>query len=506
MVTSLTRAAAVEISSRVDADRIGAIGTLHSICYRAMGGSTLPVAESLIEDWNTKYPLLAITGDGAKPSDDDIVEAPIYGEDRGDKAYADVMLARSRMLDEALWLPDMRTFRDLWEAWKMDVGAVDFTDMIEYGLGMPTAPGEPSVIVADEVQDYSRLEMAVLRHWAEGAEHTVLIGDPDQALYEWRGADPEIFRDASVDDEHRRVLSQSYRVPRQVRDRALAWIRQHVGPRRNDVVYDPRDEDGEVVRGGACFWQPEGLIAQVQADLDAGRSVMVMATTSRMLQPLVSVLRQQGMPFANPWRRRRGDWNPLYTRKDAVSMADRILAYLRPDKAVWGDEARWWTGDDLRRWTSPLRADGVLRHGAKAAIDKLRGNHHDEMLVTDLIEWFHEEALSAAMDGGLDWWEGALLPLKHRSAKFPLEVARRHGAAMLRKEPKLYVGTVHSFKGAEADAVYVWPDLSVPAWEEWSNGGLAARDAIARVFYVAMTRARQRLVLLPPGGRRAVMW
>ena len=67
----------------------------------------------------------------------------------------------------------------------------------------------------------------------------------------------------------------------------------------------------------------------------------------------------------------------------------------------------------------------------------------------------------------------------------------------LKKKPQITIGTVHSVKGGESDVVYVLPDLSLASMQQWSQYG-PDRDAIVRLFYVAMTRAKESLILTAP--------
>ena len=39
--------------------------------------------------------------------------------------------------------------------------------------------------------------------------------------------------------------------------------------------------------------------------------------------------------------------------------------------------------------------------------------------------------------------------------RYPISIARRHGAALLDQVPQVVVGTIHSVKGGEADSVYL---------------------------------------------------
>jgi UvrD/REP helicase N-terminal domain/UvrD-like helicase C-terminal domain len=50
------------------------------------------------------------------------------------------------------------------------------------------------VVMVDEAQDTSRIQMRILDILAEkGVSEMMLVGDPDQAIYEWRDAEPALF-------------------------------------------------------------------------------------------------------------------------------------------------------------------------------------------------------------------------------------------------------------------------------------------------------------------------
>ena len=50
------------------------------------------------------------------------------------------------------------------------------------------------VFIIDEAQDTSEIQMAIIDQLVEaGLEEVALIGDPDQAIFEWRDAKPELF-------------------------------------------------------------------------------------------------------------------------------------------------------------------------------------------------------------------------------------------------------------------------------------------------------------------------
>ena len=90
--------------------------------------------------------------------------------------------------------------------------------------------------------------------------------------------------------------------------------------------------------------------------------------------------------------------------------------------------------------------------------------------------------------------------------EYAFRIAELHGRQKLREEPRLTVGTVHSVKGGEADVVYMLPDLSPSSMREWAGHRGDVRDGIIRTFYVAMTRAREKLVLARRWSPSAIDW
>jgi DNA helicase II / ATP-dependent DNA helicase PcrA len=81
-----------------------------------------------------------------------------------------------------------------------------------------------------------------------------------------------------------------------------------------------------------------------------------------------------------------------------------------------------------------------------------------------------------------------------------LTVLSRHGRKALEEKPKIAIGTIHSVKGGEADAVILFPDISLAAAENYEK----EKDAIIRTFYVGMTRSKQSLYLCKPSSNLSV--
>ena len=253
---------------------------------------------------------------------------------------------------------------------------------------------------------------------------------------------------------------------------------------------------------------------------------MICASCGYMLIPTIKMLHELGEPYANPWRTHRGDWNPLSVRKGKSGsrrLADFLVPLIAPpdegeEDFYWGHnrQPRPWRMNELASWVEIIKAQDVLTRGAKQEI--LDSRHGDSEIsysvVTreDILRWFEPDVAAMLFrmeDGSIDpreaveWLLGKILLARRRPVEYAARVMERTGIAGVTSSPKLYLGTIHSFKGSEADVVFVFPDLSPQAMHEWQRVG-KGRDGIIRAFYVALTRARQKVYICMPGGNLSV--
>ena len=487
MVASLTKAAASEAAGRDLPIPPRNVGTLHSHCYQVLNRPALAVDKKNVEDWNDQYPEWNLTF--SDDIDDDNLENS--GQSEGDKLMAGYQVLRARMA--TVFPTEIDYFASAWTEWKAKAGLLDFTDLIEQCLdSVPAAPGSPSVIFLDEAQDMDLLEMSLARKWGEAAGYLVVVGDPDQNLYQWRGSDPEVFVEPPVPDDQMRILSQSYRIPRAVHTAAVRWIEKTPG--RTPVEYYPRDEDGEVRRlAGSCSYVSP-IVQDMRRYLDAGKTIMILGSCSYMLRPLLGGLRREGIPFHNPYRRKKGGWNPLQSSSRRITPKDLVLAFLRMS------EEGIWTAEDIKKWVTASRISGVLK-GNRGTLEDLGDDGRNGVDWEKLHNILTEESIEAGLMGDLDWLRVNLLASRQKGAAFAIRVAEAHGAETLAKTPQIIIGTIHSVKGGEADVVYLFPDLSYAGMNEWIGRG---QSAVRRLFYVGMTRAKESLILCQPATSRSV--
>ena len=134
-------------------------------------------------------------------------------------------------------------------------------------------PKKYTHLIVDEAQDLSRLELALLNRWAKQCQSLIMVGDPYQNLYEWRGTEPNGFNTLAADV---RILKQSYRVPDSVHGLATAWIR---GLSNYELIeYYPTNKKGTV---GTI--SHENVIKIIQESCKNGKTVRLIGSNNRLL-------------------------------------------------------------------------------------------------------------------------------------------------------------------------------------------------------------------------------
>jgi DNA helicase-2/ATP-dependent DNA helicase PcrA len=503
MVASFTRSAATELVSRDLPVPRNAVGTLHSLCYRSL--ESPEIAETHINEFNKQYPRFQLSPEAGGKMDEMIVEMQWNTE--ADKLLNQLNLNRARRIDRRMWQKSVIAFESAWTEWKFLSGYVDFTDMISLVLetGSPP-PGEPKVGFYDEVQDFNRMELDLIRHWAKSQEIILLAGDDDQAIYQFTGATPDAFLTPDIPQDQKRILSQSWRVPRKIQKMANQWIKQV--KQREPKEYKPRDDDGSVTLLGPniTYKNPERLLDAMHKKIQNNETVMVLASCSYMLGPLKQLLRKEGIPFHNPYRKTRGDWNPLGTfeqNRKIVPIRDRFLAFIDDSYVIDGFPV--WSMKNFATWIDVIKADGVIKHGMKKHIENVideSGDNFPEHPMAFYRRVFHEQALVDAMSHSPTWFYSHTLATKRNVLDYVVEVHAKRGIQALVEPPKLCIGTIHSVKGGESDTVVLFPDLSVAGMREYENTN--TRDSVVRTFYVAITRTRKDLVVCRPVGGMSI--
>lgn len=469
LLASYTRAAASEIARRayriVDDPEALPVGTIHSLAYSAIGAPPLAVTPAAIEAWNAQAP-----GDWALSPRTEDVDAP-YTERQGaaapgDRIYDRVSFLRNTLAPLSAYSDEERRFLMAWKAWMAQEGLVDFPGMLEAALASGKRPkrGAYTHVIVDEAQDLTPLQMTLLESWWGGARAVFMIGDDDQSLYEWAGANGALFTKGG----RHVVLSRSWRLPRSVHAVALRVISAVEG--RVEKEFSPRDEEGEVVR---LPLSPREVARLAISHIDAGESVAIIAPTRfGPLQEVMDALLEEGAVYDNPYA--PGRFEPGWGVRAVGEYAKHA-----------------WSPKRFALWAKRL-SSVVIDH---AGVERLLATKRDRDIIEErevvhlIREPFIEAFLWRSPDLLLDY-----APSLPRGARALLRAAKVHGLGrVLGRE--VVVGTIHSVKGGEADTVFLMT-ASSPATVR--NG---MTPALLRTLYVGITRARRRLYIVESGKR-----
>lgn len=122
----------------------------------------------------------------------------------------------------------------------------DYTDMLWWPVVMDMSFPKYDVVLADEVQDFCECQIQMMARLADGGARIVIVGDPYQAIYRFRGADAAAFkRLCAMLDTHERgagrvLLPTNYRSGKNI----VAYARDNTHVK--DIEAAENAIDGEV--------------------------------------------------------------------------------------------------------------------------------------------------------------------------------------------------------------------------------------------------------------------
>ena len=386
-------------------------------------------------------------------------------------------------------------------------------------------------LLVDEFQDLTPGYLLLIRLLASPALDVFGVGDDDQTIYGYAGADPEylIGYDRLFPGATPYQLDMNYRCPPEVVTSATHLLGNNL--RRIDKVIRPsREPDGSGFRMIDAADNALGLeaAAVVTALLEEGADpgdVAVLSRVNSALLPVHAALAEIGIPFESPlgtsllertvlravlaWirmarapermarrdvgeairrphrRLNRVSWE-LLGRRDVLSLDDVIAAGRQLDGrqgAAWDEftadiriAARAAERDDATELLDVL-IDRVGLSRAAGALDSGRSRADRSAQADDLVALRRAATIRPQLEG-FEGWLGSVL-------RAP------------RSEAGVHLTTIHRVKGLE------WPHIVVFGVER----GLiphALSDDIEeerRVLHVAITRASESTTVLSPTSR-----
>ena len=202
---------------------------------------------------------------------------------------------------------------EVWAAYttaKRKAGAVDFDDMLALTLGLLQKEGAPleavrrraTWLLIDEFQDTNRLQMNLLKTVLGGTKNIMAVGDEDQSIYRWRGAELDniLSFERHFPGAHVVALEQNYRSTAPILQAAGSLIGHNVG-RRGKKIFTSR-EGGEPVRlyvgedeRAEARWVA-GRIEELAAS-HPYREIAVLMRTNAQTRPFEEELTRRQVPY-----------------------------------------------------------------------------------------------------------------------------------------------------------------------------------------------------------------
>ena len=195
---------------------------------------------------------------GYKKSDSIVKKTLNYiGSQKLNEKYPeDIKIVHERFEDEKLCLQ----FYEEYEQIKLRQLALDFDDLLlktnqildAYPLVEAKWRNKIDHILIDEFQDTNNTEYKMIKHLLKPSASLYVVGDPDQTIYTWRGANQGIILDLKEDFPGLQtvVLNQNYRSTQNILDSANKLIAHNKYRVPKDLFTNNIKGHEIVVRGG----------------------------------------------------------------------------------------------------------------------------------------------------------------------------------------------------------------------------------------------------------------
>ena len=362
-----------------------------------------------------------------------------------------------------------RVYRD-YERAKTDAGLLDFEDMLVGTVELLETDAEAAELVrsrkrwfsVDEYQDTNPLSERLLELWLGESRDLAVVGDPDQTIYSFSGATPQLLLSFATRHPGARVvpLADNYRSSPQILELANRLIAG--GPRGALRATQPDGPPPTIRAFKDVAAELAAIVAWIRAVAAAGvapAETAVLVRVNAQLPDLEDALTRAGIAFTIRGlrffeRREVRDARHLLRGFKAVDTGSALVAAI---------EELFVERMGLDDVTGDAGAEGRER---AASLELLLG------IVEDLAEADPALTIEAVL----------------------AELERRHETEAATSPEGVNLLTCHRAKGLEWDAVYL------PALDE---GLLPIRqakddDEVAeerRLLYVGITRARKLLSL-----------
>ena len=314
MAVTFTRRAASQLDDRLRSlglRDLPATGTFHALAYAQLrtrwagSGRAAPV----LLDRKGRF-LARILGNTRRVSPSDLAteiewaRAQMVAPDR----YAEAVIREQRRVPVE---PErIAEWYRRYEAEKRSRGVIDFDDLLEHCIraiehDLTFAAAQHwrfRHLFVDEYQDVNPLQERLLRAWLGDRSDLCVVGDPNQAIYRWNGADPRLLLHFERDHPGAQVveLRDSYRSTPQILAVASSVLAAGRGPLRPPKSHRADGPVPVVVGYESDVDEANGIARAIRENHQPGRSwssQAVLVRTNAQTAVIEASLRRAAIPY-----------------------------------------------------------------------------------------------------------------------------------------------------------------------------------------------------------------
>lgn len=433
-------------------------------------------------------------------------------------------------------LADLAEAYRLYQAQLERQGGAEFADFISRAVALLEA--DPAVaarwqgrfdhILVDEFQDTNLAQFRVLQILTQPHGNLVVVGDDDQAIYRFRGATDRflIHWERYYPDARTYKVEENFRCPAPVLEAANALIRRNPGRVAKELFTTTRVEGFPPVR----HWEAKNEREEAEAiateiarrlpDARPGDFAILCRSLRRMGGELSQALERRGIPYR------------MVGEELSHPLVDETLALLRLTEGVTPAATPGATQADLvkimARRLDPPALHQALRDGTLAPDDELqawleshRGLPLPELVYQALCFLGHLRITLSPTTADLARLSAARALQERAATATDLEELARPGDARQVPGDAVNLMTIHAAKGLEFPVVFVaglgegifpvavqsapvfYTAEAIRTWVDQGEStapdqGERLQQHIReerRLAYVALTRAKQELIL-----------
>ncbi len=431
--------------------------------------------------------------------------------------------------------------KDIYQAYQdalMNNQAADFDDLIFKAYYMlknnpellERLQGQYEYFLVDEYQDTNHAQYKLVQMISDASKNICVVGDEDQSIYSWRGANIRNIQDFAKDFNGAKVvkLEQNYRSTQVVLDAAGAVISKNASAHPKKLWTDKKDGAKIVFERASDDREEAAWIARrIALLMDEGYSAGDFAVLFRMnslSRPIEQVFQRLSIPYdftggTRFFERREVKDVMAYLRvlnntRDSISL-ERIINLPRRGIGQ-ATIARLYDSGYSSLWEAVAAEAEKSSRSKVASFYEIMMNLREgaeTMKVSDLCRYIisyikYPEFLKSSDPETADERnsniESLVADIRYQEEDNPdltlheyLEISALHAATDNLDETvdRVHLMTLHNAKGLE------FPVVFMVAMEEGVFPHHSAKDSIEeleeerRLAYVGMTRARERLLL-----------